>query len=282
MTLIYWKWKVGSAVGALCDFRWIPYEIHDDSDMPSSFDRYEKIIPSPGVPASHRIYQSGKIISELDFAYQFLPKDFTIIAVTGTDGKSTTSWILYNLLKAEYGEKKVYISGNFDIPFSATVREILTKKQKRGYIVVEVSSFMSYSLERFSPEYSIFTNLKSDHLNWHGNIQEYLDAKMNLIHHTKKSSIINNQVIKFAWENKLNINIPENIRTFGNDISLRDSTDGENIKISGRKRYLLSETHFSGQHNAMNILASTLVMNEMKICSKRTKEYLKLIMWPSA
>lgn len=64
---------------------------------------------------------------------------------------------------------------------------------------------------------------------------------------------------------------------FGSDISLRDSTDGENIKISGRKKYLLSETHFSGQHNAMNILASTLVMNEMKICSKRIKDYLKLI-----
>lgn len=279
MILIYWKWKVGSAVGALCDLQWIPYEIHDDSDMPSSFDRYEKIIPSPGVPVFHRIYQSGKIISELDFAYQFLPRNFTIIAVTGTDGKSTTSWILYNLLKTEYGEEKVYISGNFDVPFSATVREILTKKQKRGYIVVEVSSFMSYSLEKFSPEYSIFTNFKPDHLNWHGNIQEYLDAKMNLIHHTKKSSIINNQVIKFVWENKLNINISENIRMFGSDISLRDSTDGENIKISGRKKYLLSETHFSGQHNAMNILASTLVMNEMKICSKRIKDYLKLITW---
>ena len=67
----------------------------------------------------------------------------------------------------EYGEDSVYLSGNFDVPLSSTVREILSKKQKSGYIVVEVSSFMSYSLEAFAPMYSIFTNFRPDHLNWH-------------------------------------------------------------------------------------------------------------------
>ena len=58
---------------------------------------------------------------------------------------------------------------------------------------------------------------------------------------------------------------------------LKDRTDGENIIISGRKKYLLSETQFSGIHNAMNILSVTLVTNVLKICSKRTREYLKNI-----
>jgi UDP-N-acetylmuramoylalanine-D-glutamate ligase len=60
-----------------------------------------------------------------------LPKGFKIIAVTGTDGKSTTAWILYELFRQEYGDEKVYLSGNFDIPFSETIRKILEKKQKR-------------------------------------------------------------------------------------------------------------------------------------------------------
>ncbi len=65
---------------------------------------------------------------ELDFAYQFLPRDFQIISVTGTDGKSTTAWIMYSILEREFSVKKgVYLSGNFDVPFSATVQGILAK-----------------------------------------------------------------------------------------------------------------------------------------------------------
>lgn len=100
----------------------------DDSDVVTSFEKYEAIIPSPGIPGTHRIYETGKILAELDFAYQFLPKKFEIVSITGTDGKSTTSWIVYNILQKEFfGKKSVYLSGNFDIPFSATVREILEK-----------------------------------------------------------------------------------------------------------------------------------------------------------
>ncbi len=68
------------------------------------------------------------MVSELDFAWQYLPAGFTTIAVTGTDGKSTTSSILSSILQKEYfGKKSVYLSGNFDIPFSETVCQILEK-----------------------------------------------------------------------------------------------------------------------------------------------------------
>lgn len=132
-------------------------------------------------------------------------------------------------------------------------------------------------MEKYRSDYSIFTNFKPDHLNWHKDLQEYLDAKMNLMKNTQRASIINEQVSQFVQESNLKIDLPINSRVFGNNISSRDSTDGENIKISGRKKYKLSETNFSGLHNAMNILSCTLVANEMKICSKRTKDYIKSI-----
>ncbi len=304
MYLIYGKWKVGSAVARLCESRGISYEIRDDSDWLTSFDAYDAIVPSPGIPSSHSVYKTGKVKSELDFAYEFLPANFTIIAVTGTDGKSTTSWLLYSLLLAEFGEEKVYLSGNFDIPFSETVRLILEKWQKRGYIVVEVSSFMAYSLHSFRPHYSIFTNFKADHLNWHTDLQDYLDSKMRIIERAEKGSVVNAQVTEFAKENNLKIDVPRHSRIFHqSEISrrpqiqdsvemtgstgmtgretLKDYTNGEDIIISWRRKYKLSETQFSGAHNAMNILASTLITNMMKICSKRTKEYLKSITWLS-
>lgn len=104
------------------------HELRDDADTPASYDAYEMIIPSPGIPGTHALYETGKVVSELDFAYRYMPKGFQIVSITGTDGKSTTSWIMYNILQKEFfGKKNVYLSGNFDIPFSRTVLDILKK-----------------------------------------------------------------------------------------------------------------------------------------------------------
>lgn len=203
MYLIYGKGRVGNAVAELCKAHSLEYILADDSDNISDFSRFESIIPSPGIPGTHRIYETGKVVAELDFAYQFLPKNFKIISITGTDGKSTTTWILYNILEKFFkNTKKVFLSGNFEIPFSETVTEIVKNSEKDGIIVLESSSFMSYyigksSLPPFQNDFMIFTNLKSDHLNWHRNLQEYADAKMNFVCHTHHSAAVNAQVFDF-------------------------------------------------------------------------------------
>lgn len=122
--LIYGKGRVGTALENFCKHNKIIWDIRDDSDSIENFDEYNAIIPSPGIAPSHRIYKTGKIIGELDFIYTYLPKGFKIISITGTDGKSTTAWIVYNLLKQEYGEEKVFLGGNFEIPFAETVQTI--------------------------------------------------------------------------------------------------------------------------------------------------------------
>lgn len=135
---------------------------------------------------------------------------------------------------------------------------------------------MSYNIKSFQSTHSIFTNFETDHLNWHPDLQDYFDSKIRLFEHTTGTSCINEQVFMRAKEFGLSIseNIP-NVRIFGRTDILKDRTDGENIIISGRKKYRLSETQFSGFHNAMNILSSTLVTNALRVCSKRTREYLK-------
>lgn len=280
MILIYWKWKVWNALKSFCDYNKIESEVKDDSDDILSFDKYQKIIPSPWVPPSNKIYKTWKILWELDFIYTFLPKWFKIITVTGTDGKSTTAWMLYSILKQEFGEKKVFLSGNFDVPFSETVLEINKKWLKSGYIVLEISSFMAYNIKEFKTDYSIFTNLENDHLNWHSDMQNYLDSKINIFKNTTKKSIINSQVFDKISKSKLKAHL-DNYRLFweSKDKNLRDRVEMPNIIISWRKKYNLEETNFSGNFNALNILSVTLIANEMKICSKRTKKYLKNISW---
>ncbi len=74
---------------------------------------------------------------------------------------------------------------------------------------------MAYSLERFVPDYAVFTNFKPDHLNWHKNLQDYLDSKMHVITRAKKGSVMNAQILDFVKENDLKIRIPEKVRIFG-------------------------------------------------------------------
>ncbi len=303
MILIYWKGKVWSALKTFCTNNKINYEIKDDSDNMSDFSKYSKIIPSPWVPPTHKIYKTWKIEWEMDFIYPFIPKWFKIICVSWTDWKSTTTWILYNILKQHFQDKNklsekekiensnyliiwgswIFLSWNFDESFSSTISEIQKRWIKSGFIVAEISSFMAYNIKKFKSDYSIFTNFELDHLNWHKDIQDYLDAKLNIFKNTKKKAIINLQVLQKIKELKINnwkLKI-KNIRTFGisDNKKLKDRVELLYIIISWKKKYDINETKFSWSHNALSILASTMITNEMKICSKKTKIYLKNISW---
>lgn len=277
MYLIYGKGVVASGVAHLCDQKNIAYRMRDDSDGIEDFSDYEAIIPSPGVPGTHRIYQTGKIISELDFAQQFAPENTIFLGITGTDGKSTTAWMLYSILEKYYsGKKKVYISGNFETPLSQTINTILEEGVTDPIIVVEISSFMAHyigksTLPAFSPDYTIFTNLSVDHLNWHRNLWEYADAKLNLLYNTKKNIIVNNQVLDFLQTQNIFWKIDEK-----KCILFGDSTDyfvkNDDILVMKNQEMMLSQTNFSGLHNAYNILSVMIVLGKMGLQMERVRD----------
>ncbi len=73
---------------------------------------------------------------------------------------------------------------------------------------------MAYSLKVFTSHYSIFTNFKPDHLNWHKDLQDYFVAKMHVFSRTKNVAVINQQVIDFAYENHLTFEQKDNMRIF--------------------------------------------------------------------
>lgn len=210
--LFYGKARVGDAVVALSKSLGIDVVQKDDSDADFSPSEYAAVIPTPGVPPTNRAHSGDNVLSELDFAHRYLPKGFKIVSVTGTDGKSTTAWILFELFRREYGDDKAFLSGNFEIPFSETVRQIRERGLKRGVIVIECSSFMLHdvgsarslaTLEKlpkgeredvFKTDHSIFTNLESDHLNWHADLAEYLRDKLALARLTTGTAAVNAQV----------------------------------------------------------------------------------------
>lgn len=274
---------------SLCEYLGIEARIADDADGITDFSEFESIIPSPWVPPTNPIYKTWKIIWELDFAYRFLPKWFDISTITWTDWKSTTTWILFEILKKEFWDDKVYLSWNFDIPFSGTVLDILKSWKKRWHIVLESSSFMAYNVKEYESDYSIFTNFEDDHLNWHSWMFDYLNSKMNIFRRTGKACAINTQVLEKAYKSWIwdwskekfeEMFSLKNVRWFSAGYkTTKDRVEMPYVIVSWKKKYNMEDMKLQGQFNALNILSATIVTNEMWICSKRTNKYLSEIGW---
>jgi len=140
----------------------------------------ELVIKSPGVSKKQvREYVGDdvEIISEIEFAYRIL-KDkgikAKIIAITGTDGKTTASIISYNILLSKY---EAVLCGNVGIPFISKIEKI----KDDSVVVLELSSYQLEDIRDFHPHTSVILNLGKDHLDRYNSVEEYWKAKMNIL-----------------------------------------------------------------------------------------------------
>ena len=141
---------------------------------------YKHVIASPGLPQNHPVLKTARerripVISEIDLALEGYGGQ--VIAVTGTNGKSTTSALIDHLIR-KLG-RQVAFGGNIGVPLSE-----LAFKGLPDYLVLEISSYQAMGSFLLAPRVSVFTNFSSDHLEMHGTIQEYFKAKMRLIDQT--------------------------------------------------------------------------------------------------
>ncbi|MED5268736.1 MAG: UDP-N-acetylmuramoyl-L-alanine--D-glutamate ligase [Candidatus Neomarinimicrobiota bacterium] len=147
----------------------------------------ELIIKSPGVPNNIKIIQDAldkdiEVIGEIEFAYQL--SDIKIIAVTGTNGKTTVVTALHSVLNQNFNVLK---GGNIGIPFSQLVVEnSLFKKHNYDYVILEVSSFQAEDIISFKPNIATILNLSEDHLDIHDTYNNYKNAKLNLFKNMDK------------------------------------------------------------------------------------------------
>ena len=135
------------------------------------------LVISPGVPKDAPILQEAQkralpVFGEVEVAYWLCPSP--IAAVTGSNGKTTTTALLGNIFSSAGCTSKV--AGNIGLPFSAVVAE----KKKYQMIVLEISSFQLEYIEEFAPEVSLFLNLSSDHLDRYASFEEYRAAKLRI------------------------------------------------------------------------------------------------------
>lgn len=224
----------------------------------SFLDGCTLLVPSPGVEPTHPLLQEAErrgipIMSEIEIGYSFL-KECRIIAITGTNGKTTTASLLHHILNE--GGKKSLLCGNIGLPLCSVIEE--AKKVKR--IVLEVSSFQLQFIKEFRPHIAILLNIAEDHLDWHKNIEEYARAKMRIFENQTKDdfSILNKRdlIIKEILPNLKThvfyVKEEEEQSCFIKDakIWIKKGKDIKNAKIENISAYLLQ--------NLENLLSAVL------------------------
>jgi len=138
---------------------------------------FELIVKNPGIPYTNPIVADAvnrglTVITEVELAY--LVSEAPIIGITGTNGKTTTTTLIFEMLNS--GSKKPLIAGNI----GTVACGVAAGATKENVIVTELSSFQLMGTNEFKPRIAILTNLYDAHLDYHGTFDQYADAKFNI------------------------------------------------------------------------------------------------------
>ncbi|MFV0423351.1 UDP-N-acetylmuramoyl-L-alanine--D-glutamate ligase [Oleidesulfovibrio sp.] len=141
----------------------------------------EILVPSPGVPVASLLpYLDAdnlpEIMAEVDLAFRCVKEP--VLAVTGTSGKTTTVSLCEAMLKA--AGRKVFLGGNIGTPLSEYVLDVAAGEKPADVLVLEVSSFQLQTCTSFCPRVAVLINVSANHLDYHADMEEYLDAKFRI------------------------------------------------------------------------------------------------------
>jgi UDP-N-acetylmuramoylalanine--D-glutamate ligase len=157
--------------------------LHAETDAPQTLQGYDLVIVSPGVPPSHPIFalaeQAGvPVWSEIELAYRISPAP--IIAITGTNGKTTTTMLIHHILRTM--GLKARLCGNIaGTEGDLTLTEAAEAAAPDEWLVAEVSSFQLMHTHAFRPRIAVITNIREDHLDYHGSWEAYALAKAKIL-----------------------------------------------------------------------------------------------------
>ena len=157
--------------------------------LPPRAREADTIVVSPGIPLAPLgiSRDDARVTGDLDLAFA-RRRGGTFLAVTGTNGKTTTTKLLAALLRAQFGRKRVIVAGNIGTPLLDEVGE-----RKNLLYVVELSSFQLELAKRFRPTVGIFLNLSQNHLDRHKTMAAYFEAKARLFRNfaARDAAVIN-------------------------------------------------------------------------------------------
>jgi UDP-N-acetylmuramoylalanine--D-glutamate ligase len=221
------------------------FEAHLNSDGVELLDRAQTVVKSPGVPReapviAQALERGMPVLGELEISWRLLPNRF--LAVTGTNGKTTTTELLGAVFRA--ANKPVAVAGNVGTPLAALVGET----SEEATIVCEVSSFQAEDADAFKPEGALLLNLAEDHLDRHGTMEAYREAKLRVFARQQPGDVA---VAPPGFE------LPGSAErvTFGGadtDLAVSDGV----LTWQGEPLLVVQEVRLRGEHNLQNAMGA--------------------------
>lgn len=252
----------------------IPFEEenHDEERILNA----DWIVKSPGIPKKAemiaKIQQKGiRISSEIEFASEFT--DAKIIAITGSNGKTTTTSLVYHILKND--NLNVGLGGNIGKSFAKQVAD-----DKRDYYVLEVSSFQLDDIQNFRPYISLLLNLSQDHLDQYNyDYEEYAMAKFRITENQE-----NDNFFIYNKDDEMSKNILEKLEVkaqmipFSTKEKLKEggylNNDKMIVKLKDEFSMKLEDLSLMGMHNVANSLAASIAGKLLNISNESIRNSL--------
>ncbi|MBR2411589.1 MAG: UDP-N-acetylmuramoyl-L-alanine--D-glutamate ligase [Clostridia bacterium] len=216
-------------------------------------------VKNPGINGKlwfvKRLRERGiPVITEIELAFAVsAPQHY--IAITGSNGKTTTATLTYEIIKAQYPEKTL-LCGNIGIALCEMVLEYDLIKNEGFYIVLEVSNFQLVDIVKFRPETAVIINLSADHLDFMGSEDAYYSSKMRVYENMCGEDVLlynlDDELIS-EYEKKFPVGCKKLTYSLS-EPSADLYADTENVYYMGEKLFPVSDIKVVGRHNVQNVL----------------------------
>ena len=238
---------------------------HPDDLLDESFDY---LIKNPGVPIDHKYVLKARelgieVINEVEMAYRMIDKDIKIVSITGTNGKTTTTTLTYNLLKNAYGDR-VHLAGNIGYPLCSVLNDL----KDNDILVMEVSCQQLENMSTFHPNVALMTNLSPAHIDFLKSYDNYKRVKCKLFANQNENdvTILNIDNDDVVNSNK---NLNSNVKYFSssqeiNGCYLKDNS----IYYYGNEVMSCDDIFIAGKHNVENCMSAIMIAKEFDVSNE--------------
>lgn len=234
------------------------------------------IIKNPGIKENNEIITKARslgipVINEIEASYRLLPKDISIIAVTGSNGKTTTTTLIYEILKE--AKLPVHLAGNIGFPLSKFVNEI----KEKDILLMEISIQQLCNFDEFKTNISVLTNIYDNvHLEIAGTKENYMNIKKRIFnHHTKDDYAVINS------DNEDSLICTNDIMSSKEYFSLNDNNNNtcyikdNSIYYKDELIIKLDDIKLQGNHNYQNIMSAVIVTKHYNVSNESICNVLK-------
>ena len=234
-------------------------------------ESYDYVVKNPGIKLDHPIVVKAQelnipVINEVEVAYHFLP-DVKIVGITGSNGKTTTTTLTYEILKK--ANLPVYLGGNIGYP----VCSLVNMCKDGDILVLEISGHQLHDCQDFKTDIGVMTNLSEVHIDHFGSYENYKYNKSLIFrHHTLKDIAILNK------ENSDVLDVTKDIKSKKLYFSSKNDADAcivdDYICINGEKIININDIKIKGMHNYENIMCALLVAKEFNVSNEVIRDVL--------